>query len=105
MTEQAISPLRRRMIEDMTVRKFAPKTQHDYLQRVKEFARYLNRSPDTAKADDVRGFQVRWLRATRIAGEFRRNRVVAESCWVAVEHRITEPDVRVARMALFGKFA
>ena len=35
MTDQAISPLRRRMIEDMTIRKFASKTQHDYLQRVK----------------------------------------------------------------------
>jgi integrase/recombinase XerD len=33
--------LRRRMIEDMTIRKFVPKTQHDYVQRVKEFARYL----------------------------------------------------------------
>ena len=33
-----MSPLRRRMIEDMTIRKFAPKTQHDYLQRVKNFA-------------------------------------------------------------------
>jgi predicted dinucleotide-binding enzyme len=31
MTDQAMSPLRRRMIEDMTIRKFAPKTQHDYL--------------------------------------------------------------------------
>ncbi len=29
MTEQAISPLRRRMIEDMSIRKLAPKTQHD----------------------------------------------------------------------------
>ena len=38
MTDQAMSPLRRRMIEDMTIRKFAPKTQHDYLQRVKNFA-------------------------------------------------------------------
>ena len=28
MTDEAISPLRRRMIEDMTIRKFAPKTQH-----------------------------------------------------------------------------
>jgi integrase/recombinase XerD len=34
MTDQAMSPLRRRMIEDMTVRKLAPKTQHDYLQGV-----------------------------------------------------------------------
>ena len=38
MTDQAMSPLRRRMIEDMTIRKFAPKTQHDYVQRVKNFA-------------------------------------------------------------------
>jgi integrase/recombinase XerD len=58
MTEQAISPLRRRMIEDMTIRKFAQKTQHDYVQRVKDFAKYLNRSPDTAKPEDVRGFQL-----------------------------------------------
>jgi hypothetical protein len=46
MTEQAISPMRRRMIEDMTIRKFAQKTQHDYVQRVKDFASYLKRSPD-----------------------------------------------------------
>ena len=44
MTEQAISPLRRRMIEDMTIRKFAAKTQHDYVQRVKDFAVFLGRS-------------------------------------------------------------
>jgi integrase len=35
MTEQAISPLRRRMIEDMAIRKLGAKTQHDYVQRVK----------------------------------------------------------------------
>jgi site-specific recombinase XerD len=58
MTEQAISPLRRRMIEDMTIRKFAQKTQHDYVQRVKDFANYLKRSPDTAKPEDVREFQL-----------------------------------------------
>ena len=38
MTEQAISPLRRRMIEDMAIRKLGAKTQHDYVQRVKDFA-------------------------------------------------------------------
>jgi integrase/recombinase XerD len=45
MTEQVISPSRRRMIEDMTIRKFATKTQHDYVQRVREFAAFLGRSP------------------------------------------------------------
>src|SRR6266481_2953203 len=58
MTEQAVSPLRRRMIEDMSIRKFAGKTQHDYVQRVKEFATFLGRSPDTAKSDNVRRFRL-----------------------------------------------
>jgi integrase/recombinase XerD len=58
MTDQAMSPLRRRMIEDMTIRKFASKTQHDYLQRVKNFTAYLGRSPDTANSEDVRRYQL-----------------------------------------------
>ena len=58
MTDQAISPLRRRMIEDMAIRKLAPKTQHDYVQRVKDFAAFLGRSPDTAKSEEVRGFRL-----------------------------------------------
>ena len=58
MTDEAMSPLRRRMIEDMTIRKFAPKTQHDYMQRVKNFAAFLGRSPDTASFEDVRRYQL-----------------------------------------------
>ena len=58
MTDEAMSPLRRRMIEDMTIRMFAPKTQHDYLQRVKNFAVFLGRSPDTASFEDVRRYQL-----------------------------------------------
>lgn len=58
MTDEAMSPLRRRMIEDMTIRKFAPKTQHDYLQRVKNFAAFLGRSPDAASFEDVRRYQL-----------------------------------------------
>jgi hypothetical protein len=54
MTEQVISPLRRRMIEDMSIRKFATRTQHYYVQRVKEFVAFLGRSPGTARAEDVR---------------------------------------------------
>ena len=58
MTEQAISPLRRRMIEDMSIRKFAAKTQHDYVQRVMDFATFLGRSPATSEAEDVRRFRL-----------------------------------------------
>jgi integrase/recombinase XerD len=58
MTDSAISPLRQRMIEDMTIRKLTPKTQHDYVQRVKNFAVFLGRSPDTASFEDVRRYQL-----------------------------------------------
>jgi site-specific recombinase XerD len=58
MTDEAMSPLRRRMIEDMTIRKFATKTQHDYVRRVKDFATFVGRSPDTASFEDVRRYQL-----------------------------------------------
>lgn len=58
MTDEAMSPLRRRMIEDMTIRKFAPTTQHDYVQRVKNFAAFLRRSPDPATFEDVRRYRL-----------------------------------------------
>jgi len=58
MTDEAMSPLRRRMIEDMTIRKFTPKTQHDYVHGIKNFAMFLRRSPDTASFEDVRRYQL-----------------------------------------------
>ena len=57
MTEKPISPLRQRMIEDMTARHFAEKAQTDYIRYVKSFAAFLGRSPDTASAEDLRLFQ------------------------------------------------
>ena len=58
MTEMALSPLRRRMIEDMTVRNFVEKTRNDYIRQVKTFAAFLGRSPDTATAEDLRLYQL-----------------------------------------------
>ena len=54
-----MSPLRRRMIEDMTVRKFVEKTQKDYIRYVKDltaFLAFLGRSPDIATAEDLRRY-------------------------------------------------
>ena len=58
MTEECITPLRRRMIEDMSVRHFASKTQHDYIRTVMKLTRFLGRSPDTATNEDLRRFQL-----------------------------------------------
>ena len=57
-TTQSISPLRQRMIDDMMMRKLSPKTQYQYIRSVKNLARYLGRSPDTATAEDLRKYQL-----------------------------------------------
>jgi integrase/recombinase XerD len=58
MTDQAISPLRRRMIEDMTIRKLSPKTQQGYIRTIKNLAAFVGGSPDTASFEDIRRFQL-----------------------------------------------
>ena len=57
MTE-AITPLRQRMIDDMRMRKLAPKTQSAYIRHVRQLAAFLGRSPDTATGEDLRLFQL-----------------------------------------------
>ena len=57
-SSRPVSPLRARMIEDMTVRGFSEKTCRDYVRHVRSFAGFLGRSPDTATAEDLRLFQL-----------------------------------------------
>jgi integrase/recombinase XerD len=58
MSEKPISPLRRRMIEDMTIRGFGEKTQNDYIRHVKTFTIFLGRAPDRAEPADLRAYQL-----------------------------------------------
>src|SRR6202163_2788332 len=58
MSDKPISPLRRRMIEDMTVRNFVEKTHNDYIRHVRTFTAFLGRAPDTAAPEDLRLFQL-----------------------------------------------
>lgn len=53
-----MSPLRRRMIEDMTVRNLSPATQRSYLHAVTKFSRHFGRSPDRLGLEEVRAYQV-----------------------------------------------
>ena len=55
---QPMSPLRRRMLEDMAMRGLREDTQRDYVRCVRSFAAFLRRPPDTATAEDIRRFQV-----------------------------------------------
>src|ERR1700676_1410524 len=63
MSEKPINPLRRRMIEDMTVRNFVEKTHNDYIRHVRTFTAFLGRAPDTATPEDLRLFQLHQTQA------------------------------------------
>ncbi|WP_019998821.1 tyrosine-type recombinase/integrase [Aureimonas ureilytica] len=54
----AVSPLRQRLIADMTMRRFSAETQRNYLRDVGRLASFLGRSPDTASVEDLRRFQI-----------------------------------------------
>ena len=56
--KHSTSPLRQRMIEDMTMRKLSPKTQSGYIRAVKKLTQFLGRSPATASPEDLRHFQL-----------------------------------------------
>ena len=51
------TPLRQRMIEEMTMRKLMPKTQTQYLRALKKLTQILQRSPEDATAEELRKFQ------------------------------------------------
>src|SRR6201987_1736420 len=67
MTDKAISPLRRRLIENMRPRRLSPKTHYQYIRHVKRFADFLGRSADKATAEDVHRYQL-WLASIGTTG-------------------------------------
>jgi len=57
-SNKSVSSLRRRMLDDMTLRKLQAKTQAAYIRAVRNFTRFFGRSPDLASAEDLRSYQL-----------------------------------------------
>jgi integrase/recombinase XerD len=74
MMTSTISPLRQRMIEDMSARKLGRHSQRSHLHSCERFATFLKRSPETAAADDVRRFQLHLIESG--ASICNRNRIM-----------------------------
>ena len=66
-TARKVSPLRQRMIDDMTVRNFAPNTQESYLHQVALFARHFGRSPERLGPEEIRTYQIYLAKERRAA--------------------------------------
>lgn len=94
MTDKAISPLRRRMIEDMTIRKLEPKTQASYIRAVRNFTIFLGRSPDQASAEDLRRYQL-YLASSGVAVPSQNATVTALRFFFAVTLKRSEITQRI----------
>jgi len=62
-----MTPLRRRMIEDMQVRNLAPLTQTAYAQQVSLFARHFGRSPEYLGPEEIRAYRIYLARDKQLA--------------------------------------
>lgn len=95
-----ISPLRQRLIDDMTMRRFSRATQRNYIRDVGRFATFLGRSPDTATAEDIRRFQVDQREAGVPVPTM--NSIVSEDCqefrvWAGIMGKKESPYVPTQR--------
>jgi hypothetical protein len=61
MTEEKMTPLRQRMIEDINIRSLGEKTQKAHIRNVKHFAAFPGRSPDTATPERLRSYQLKTM--------------------------------------------
>ena len=66
-TARKISPLRQRMIDDMTLRNFAPNTMGNYLKQVSYFARHFGRSPERLGPEQIRSYQIYLAKEKRVS--------------------------------------
>jgi site-specific recombinase XerD len=64
-----MTPLRRRFIEDMQLRGFAPTTQRSYLHYVSEFAKFYNASPEHLDLEAVRQYELHLLHERKLSPE------------------------------------
>lgn len=66
-----MTPLRRRMIEDMRIRNLAPHTQRAYVQQVSLFARHFGKSPELSGPADIRACQIHLTQERRLSDQRR----------------------------------
>jgi len=62
-----MTPLRQRLIEDLTLRNYSPKTIRLYVDHVARLARYYGKSPDRLSRDDIRRYLLYLVEERKLA--------------------------------------
>ena len=62
-----VTTLRRRMMEDLQIRNYAPSTVKAYIRGVADFAKYFGKSPDQLGAEQIREYQLFLIKEKGVA--------------------------------------
>ena len=93
-----MSVLRQRLIEDMQVRNYSPRTVEAYVAAVAKLARHFQRSPDQLSGEEIRAFQVDLLARKTSWSQF--NQIV---CGLRFFYRTTLGRPEVVVMLQIGR--
>jgi integrase/recombinase XerD len=97
-----MSPLRRRMIEDMQIRNLTPHTQRGYIGHVVRFARHFRKSPEHLGPAEIRAYQLHLARDKHLAASTIIGMVSALRFFYTVTLKrpwIVEDDIPTGRQA------
>jgi integrase/recombinase XerD len=93
-----MTALRQRLLEDLRVRNYSPRTEEAYVAAVVKLARHFNRSRDQLSTEDLRAFQVHLLAKKTSWSQF--NQIV---CGLRFFYKITLGRAEVVVMLPYGK--
>src|SRR5262249_18443304 len=85
-----ISPLRQRMIDDMTMRNLSPSSQETYIRAVAQFSAFHRRSPDKLGVQHLREYQLHLVSRGRTANSICRKMRALRFYY---GHRVSRPDI------------
>jgi site-specific recombinase XerD len=98
-----MTPLRRRMLEDMQLRNFAAGTQRSYIHYIADFAKFYSKSPDRLGLDDVRNYQLHLVEERRLSPQTVNCFVAAAKLLYTVTLDMPWTNDEFARMKVAGK--
>jgi site-specific recombinase XerD len=93
-----MTPLRQRLIHDLQLRNYSPRTVECYVRAVARFAQHFGRSPEHLDAEHVRAYQVHLLEQRTSWSRF--NQAV---CALRFLYKFTLGQPDLVRMIPFGK--
>ncbi len=94
-----MTPLRQRMIEDMRIRNYSPKTIKDYVNHVAAFAKYFGKSPDQLGPAHIHSYQVHLINERKLSWSTFNNGV----CALRLFYRMTLKKDWIIKHLPYGK--